>query len=379
MIVYPSQSDINPLAASPGHVDAFRDNTSVATPSRLQTPTLRSHSRLQKDVQNDQRGHKRKFSIALAAANMVESVKKRMKRPESPAPSGMRISSPLPFSTPRANRRSYQGGTSLCTFPSSPVVHPNEDPNSMTEVYTNSDAASDADIDTDTNATPGLKPTKRLNTAKKALEQTWSLTKDTAKETLSKLPRRPKEPAFVDVFPATSSRRTTPSTIQVADTNNNADIPTPPLTSTTTTTATSTAYFASAEPSPHTTPTIPGYSIPPQRATQFSNPTTTSSTRPKPWQTVPRSILGSEIERLENRTMELVARNEGYTREIEYLRGRIGRLEAAGVSGGTATMRRRSVGDMDMEMEVDGCDHMNMDDKRKTWLTCHSDDGEDEE
>lgn len=77
--------------------------------------------------------------------------------------------------------------------------------------------------------------------------------------------------------------------------------------------------------------------------------------------------------------MELVARNEGYTREIEYLRGKIGRLEAAGVSGGTATMRRRSVGDMDMEMEVDGCDHMDMDDKRKTWLTCHSDDGEDEE
>lgn len=364
MLVYPSQSKIDSLIASPGHVNALHDNTAITTPSRPQTPALRSHSRLQ-DEQKDHRGHKRKFSLTLAAANMVESVKKRMKRADSSPPSSMRISSPIPVSTPQTNRHSYVRGTSPYMFPSSPIVHPNEDPNSTTEVYTDSDGVSDADIDADTNAARGPKPARRLTTAKKALEDTWSLTRGTAKGTLSKLPRRPKEPTFVEVFPTTSSRRTTPSTIQITDTN--ADIPTPPLTGTTTTT-TSTAYFASAETSPNHIPTTI-YAYPSAPAQSHTAP------RPKPWQVAPRSVLGSEIERLENRTMELVARNEGYTREIEYLRGRIGRLEAAGIGGGTATVRRRSVAGMEMEIDED----VDMDDKRKTWMTCHSDDGEDED
>lgn len=72
--------------------------------------------------------------------------------------------------------------------------------------------------------------------------------------------------------------------------------------------------------------------------------------------------------------MELVARNEGYTREIEWLRARVSRLEAAGVGSGSAgetgTVRRRSA------VVAGGEDEMDVDDKRKTWMTCHSDEDE---
>lgn len=74
--------------------------------------------------------------------------------------------------------------------------------------------------------------------------------------------------------------------------------------------------------------------------------------------------------------MELVARNEGYTREIEWLRARVSRLEAAGSAGESGTVRRRSAVVGGGEVDGDGDDEMDMDDKRKTWMTCHSDEDE---
>lgn len=297
-----------------------------------------------RQVQQVQQGHKRKLSLSIAASNVFESVKKRMKRSEQSAPSDMSISNPSAFNPPSMTQGVATTETEVSSGPSNIGA-------TAGGVGILSGNRNDSDTHPDLQSkipNPPKRPSKPLkpSTTKKILRRSWSFTKDAAKETfdfINPLPRitRIKEPEFEEVFPP--SRRPAPTPATVAPT-----------------TLTARASAPNLQTPTRAPPTMGTYPPPSPR-------------RPEPWETAPREVIGVEIKRLENRITQLRDQNEAHSREIKFLRARNGQLEDEAAMSRLWIEQRQQQGQEEEEEEEGGeGEGEGEGDKRRTWMTCES-------
>ncbi|KAK5938275.1 hypothetical protein PMZ80_009245 [Knufia obscura] len=326
LMVYPAEADTPAKGRSLGYTSSLRKNLATSNSDRVHGKENDDHAG-QKTPQK--KGHKRQFS----AADMVDSVKKRLKH---------RNQHDAEYEQARAAVSSPLGGSPVASTRSRYATNRQETDSDSHSSPRNSSQS----IDLSRTQTNTKEPPNSLK--KSLLKRTWSKTKHAAKLSISiSSPLAGSKLKISD--PLATPTSTSPLTHGDAT---GRDIPTPaPSTMTTGTNGTSsTQYYASAEPSPQTdqraftptpTPSNGSGSGPlQQQPSDFE-----FITGPPPRRGVltrlgappARKELNSVVARQQSRIVDLTLQNNVLVSQIELLRGGVQGMRVDRHGGGNGT------------------------------------------